>query len=63
VDISNGKLYQLPLVARKDVILVIYDKLSKMAHFVSKTKRTLAEVLESGGYNFLRETESKKSEY
>jgi len=38
-------IIKLPLVARKDVILVIYDKLLKMAHFVAKTKETLVEVL------------------
>jgi len=34
-----------PLVARKDVILVVYDKLSKMTHFVTTIERTSAEGL------------------
>ena len=36
---------KLPLVAGRDVILVMCDQLSKMAHFVATTKRTLAEGL------------------
>ena len=36
---------KLPLVAGRDVILVMCDQLSKMAHFVATTKRTLAESL------------------
>ena len=38
-------IIKLPLVARKDVILVICDKLLKITHFVAKTKETLVEVL------------------
>jgi len=34
---------KLPIVARKDVILVVCDQLSKMTHFVATTERTLAE--------------------
>jgi len=34
---------KLLLVARKDAILVVCDRLSKMAHFVATTKETLAE--------------------
>ena len=34
---------KLPLVAGKDVILVICNRLSKMTHFVATTKETLAE--------------------
>ena len=34
---------KLPLVAGKDVILVVYNKLSKMTHFVVTTEGTLAE--------------------
>ena len=34
---------KLPLVAGKDVILVVYNKLSKMTHFVVTTEETLAE--------------------
>jgi len=36
---------KLPLVARKDVILVVCNRLSKMTHFVATTKETLAERL------------------
>jgi len=36
---------KLLLVAEKDAILVVYDKLSKMTYFVAITKRTLAEGL------------------
>ena len=36
---------KLLLVARKDVILVAYNRLSKIAHFVTTTKETLAEGL------------------
>ena len=34
-----------PLVAEKDVILVVCNMLSKMAYFVATTKRMLAEEL------------------
>ena len=37
---------KLPLVARKNVILVISDRLSKMIHFIATTEGTLAEELE-----------------
>jgi len=36
---------KLPIVAEKNVILVVYDRLSKMMHFVVTTERTLAEKL------------------
>ena len=36
---------KLPVVAEKDVILVICDRLSKMTHFVATTEGTLAEGL------------------
>ena len=36
---------KLPLVARKDVILVVCDRLSKMTHFVATTEGTLVEGL------------------
>jgi len=36
---------KLPVVARKDVILVVCDMLSKITHFVATTKRTLVEGL------------------
>jgi len=36
---------KLPLVAGKDTILVVYDGLFKMTHFVVTTEGTLAEGL------------------
>jgi len=36
---------KLPLVAEKDVILVVYDRLSKITHFVATTEGTLAKGL------------------
>ena len=36
---------KLQLVAEKDVILVVCDKLSKMAYFVATTEKTLAKGL------------------
>ena len=36
---------KLPIVARKDAILVVYDRLSKMTHFVATTKEMSAEGL------------------
>ena len=36
---------KLPVVAGKDVILVVCDRLSKMAHFVAITEGTSAEGL------------------
>jgi len=36
---------KLPVVAGKDAILVVCDRLSKMMHFVATTERTLAEGL------------------
>jgi len=36
---------KLPLVAGKDVILVVCNKLSKMMYFVSTTERTSVEEL------------------
>ena len=36
---------KLLIVARKDVILVVCDRLSKMVHFVATTEGTLAEGL------------------
>jgi len=38
-------IMKLPVVARKDAILVVCDKLSKMIHFVAATEETLAEGL------------------
>ena len=37
---------KLPLVAGKDAILVVCDRLSKMTHFIAITKETSAEELE-----------------
>ena len=36
---------KLPVVARKDAILVVCDRLSKMTHFVATIEGTLAEGL------------------
>jgi len=36
---------KLPFVAGNNVILVVYDRLSKIAHFVAITKRTIAKEL------------------
>ena len=36
---------KLPLVAEKDTVLVMYDRLSKMVHFVATTKQTLVKGL------------------
>jgi len=36
---------ELPLVAEKDVILVVYDRLSKMAHFIATIEETLVKEL------------------
>ena len=36
---------KLPLVAGKDTILVVYNRLSKMIHFMAMTEGTLAEGL------------------
>ena len=36
---------KLPIVARKDAILVVYDRLSKMTHFVATTPEMSAEGL------------------
>ena len=36
---------KLPMVAGKDAILVVYDRLSKMMHFVATTEETLVEGL------------------
>ena len=36
---------KLPVVVRKDAILVICDRLSKMMHFMATTEGTLAEGL------------------
>jgi len=36
---------KLLLVAGKDAILAVYNRLSKMAHFVAMTEGTLVEIL------------------
>ena len=36
---------KLPLVAGKDTVLVVCDRLSKIVHFVATTKETMAEGL------------------
>jgi len=36
---------KLPVVVRKDMILVVCDRLSKMSYFVATTEGTLAEGL------------------
>ena len=38
-------IMKLPVVARKDAILVVCDQLSKMTHLVTTTEGTLAEGL------------------
>ena len=38
-------IMKLPVVAGKDVILVVYDQLLKMTHFVATTEGTSAEGL------------------
>ena len=41
VDFIN----KLPIVAEKDIILVVYDRLFKMTHFVATIEGTLVEGL------------------
>ena len=36
---------KLPLVAKKDMILVVYDRLSKITHFVATTEEIIVEGL------------------
>ena len=43
--ISVNFITKLPIVAGKDVILVVYNRLSKMIHFVVTTKGTIVEGL------------------
>ena len=38
-------IMKLPLVARKNVVLVVYDRLSKMTYFVATIEEILAEEL------------------
>ena len=43
--ISVDFITKLPLVAGRDAILVVYNRLSKMTHFVAMTEGTSAEGL------------------
>jgi len=43
--ISVDFITKLPIVVGKDTILVVYDRLSKMMHFVMTMEGTLAEGL------------------
>ena len=45
IHLTVDFITKLPIVAGKDVILVICDRLSKMMHFVATTEETLAEEL------------------
>ena len=45
IHLTVDLITKLPLVARKDVILVVCDRLSKMTHFIATTEETLAEGL------------------
>ena len=38
-------IMKLPVVAGKDIILVVYDRLSKMTYFVATTEGTSVEGL------------------
>ena len=43
MDTLNSRLhYELPVVAGKDTILVVCDRLPKMMYFVATTEGTLA---------------------
>ena len=43
IHLTVDFITKLPLVAGKDAILVVYDRLSKMTHFLATTEGTLAE--------------------
>ena len=45
IDLMVDLITKLPLVARKDVILVVCNRLSKMTHFIATTEGTLVEGL------------------
>jgi len=45
MHISVDFITKLPIVAGKDMILVVCDRLSKMTHFVATTEGTMAEGL------------------
>jgi len=38
-------IMKLLIVARKDAILVVYDRLSKIVHFVATTERTSVDIM------------------
>ena len=45
IHLTVDFITKLPLVAEKDVILVVCDQLSKMVHFVATTEEIFAEGL------------------
>jgi len=45
IHLTVNFIMKLPVVARKDVILVVYDRLSKIMYFVATTKEKLVEEL------------------
>jgi len=45
IHISVDLITKLLIVAEKDVILVVCDRLSKMIHFIATTEETIAEGL------------------
>jgi len=44
IHISVDFITKLPIVVRKDAILVVCDRLSKMTHFVATTEGTMARL-------------------
>jgi len=44
---DGGFYYKVVIVVKKDVILVVYSRLSKMVHFVAITERTMVKGLAS----------------
>ena len=45
MHISVDFITKLPIVAEKDAILVVCDRLSKMTHFIATMEKTTAEEL------------------
>ena len=45
IHLTVDFIMKLPVVAGKDAILVVYDRLSKMTHFVTTTEGTSVEGL------------------
>jgi len=45
IHLTVDFITKLPLVAEKDIILVVCDQLSKMVHFVATTEEIFAEGL------------------